>query len=72
MNLYHFDITHWKLSLEMYPPLEKAQNQIIMTAPAPTKRPVPLLTGAGAAFPIVHTILEEQKRGLVPGRVSIA
>jgi hypothetical protein len=59
---YPYNITHWKLSLEIYPPLEKAQNQIIITPAAPTKRPVPLLTGAGAALPIFHSTRNEKKQ----------
>jgi hypothetical protein len=40
--------THWKLSFVMYPPREKAKNQIITTAAAPMNNPVPFETGSGA------------------------
>jgi hypothetical protein len=40
--------TYWKLSFVMYPPREKAKNQIITTAAAPMNNPVPFETGSGA------------------------
>ena len=49
-------ITYWKLSLEIYPPLENAQNHMMTTMAAPMYKPVPLATGAGAcAAPILTT-----------------
>ena len=49
-------ITYWKLSLEIYPPLENAQNHMMTTMAAPMYKPVPFATGAGAcAAPILTT-----------------